>query len=51
MLRSQYAVERRDNLCSLADGGRDPLYRAGSHVADGEDAAPACLQTSTAFPH
>jgi hypothetical protein len=43
----QHAVERCDNLCSLADGGRDPLHRAGPHVTDGEDAAPTCFQRLT----
>jgi hypothetical protein len=40
-------VERRDNLCSLTDGGRDPLHRAGPHVTDGEHAAPSCFQRLT----
>src|SRR3989442_6518783 len=37
-------VQRRDDLRSLPDRGRDPFHRTGAHVADGEHAGPAGLE-------
>jgi len=40
-------VQRRHHLGALADRRGHPLDRAGTHIADGEDAAAAGFQRTT----
>src|ERR1700731_839157 len=44
--RSQKGMQRRHDLCALADRRRDPLNRTRPYIADGEDALAAGFQRS-----